>query len=75
MLKCRITGMSGKGKSESLVKIYGIKSILFPHYTFMRWFIGNFGIKLFFKNLDLIYKMNLGTFLAVIYDIILKKTN
>ncbi len=73
LLKCRTTGMSGKGKIESTIKIYGMKSVIFPHYTFMKWFIANFGIKLFFKNLDLMFKMNFGSFLAIIYDMVLKK--
>ena len=73
LLKCRITGMSGKGIIETTVKKYGKKSIIIPHYTFMKWFIAHFGTILFLKNFDLILKMNLGGFLAVIYDLIIKK--
>jgi len=74
LLKCRTGGISGKGKIE-IINSFGIKSIVLPHYTFMKWFITNVGIKLFFKNFDLILKMNLGLFLAIIYDFYLKKKN
>jgi glycosyltransferase involved in cell wall biosynthesis len=73
LLKCTITGMSGQGKIETTIKKYGEKSIILPHYTFMKWFITNFGTILFLKNFDLMFKMNLGGFLAVIYDLIIKK--
>lgn len=72
LLRCRTTGISGKGNIESIVKLYGLKSLFIPHFTFMRWFIENYGIKLFLKNFYLFYKINLGAFLGIIYDILLK---
>lgn len=73
LLKCRTTGMSGNGKIATIVKKFGIKSIIVPHYTFMKWFLTNFGIKLFLKNFDQMLKMNFGAFLAIIYDFLLSK--
>lgn len=73
LLKCRTGGISGKGSIETIIKTYGIKSIIFPQYTFMKWFLKNFGIKLFLKNFDLMFKMNFGTILSIIYDLYLKK--
>jgi glycosyltransferase involved in cell wall biosynthesis len=74
LMKCRTTGYTGNGKWEILISSFGIKSIIFPHYTFMKWFLTNLGIKLFLKNFDLILKMNFGAILAIIYDLYLKKS-
>ncbi len=73
LLTCTTTGITGKGAIKTIINKFGIKSIIFPHYTFMKWFLTNFGIKLFLKNFDLIFKMNFGTILAIIYDVILSK--
>ena len=48
---------------------------LFPFYPFTKWVIQNFGINTFFRNFDILFKMNLGGEFALIVDIFLKFYN
>ena len=48
---------------------------LFPFYPFTKWVIQNFGISTFFRNFDILFKMNLGGEFALIVDIFLKFYN
>jgi len=49
--------------------------ILFPFYPFTKWLIQNFGIQTFFRNFDILFKMNLGGGFALLVDIFLKISN
>ena len=48
---------------------------LFPFYPFTKWVIQNFGINTFFRNFDILFKMNLGGEFALLVDIFLKFYN
>jgi hypothetical protein len=48
---------------------------LFPFLPFTKWFIHNFGIVTFFKNFDILFRMNLGGEFALFVDIFLKIFN
>ena len=48
---------------------------LFPFYPFTKWVIQNFGINTFFRNFDILFKMNLGGEFALAVDIFLKFYN
>ena len=48
---------------------------LFPFYPFTKWVIQNFGVSIFFRNFDILFKMNLGGEFALIVDIFLKFYN
>jgi glycosyltransferase involved in cell wall biosynthesis len=48
---------------------------LFPFYPFTKWVIQNFGVSTFFRNFDILFKMNLGGEFALIVDIFLKFYN
>ena len=48
---------------------------LFPFYPFTKWVIQNFGIDIFFRNFDILFKMNLGGEFALFVDIFLKLYN
>ena len=48
---------------------------LFPFYPFTKWVIQNFGISTFFRNFDILFKMNLGGEFALLVDIFLKFYN
>ena len=48
---------------------------LFPFYPFTKWVIQNFGASIFFRNFDILFKMNLGGEFALIVDIFLKFYN
>ena len=48
---------------------------LFPFYPFTKWVIQNFGITTFFRNFDILFKMNLGGEFALFVDIFLKFYN
>lgn len=48
---------------------------LFPFYPFTKWVIQNFGINTFFRNFDILFKMNLGGEFALLVDVFLKFYN
>ena len=48
---------------------------LFPFYPFTKWVIQNFGVSIFFRNFDILFKMNLGGEFALAVDIFLKFYN
>ena len=48
---------------------------LFPFYPFTKWVIQNFGVSTFFRNFDILFKMNLGGEFALLVDIFLKFYN
>ena len=48
---------------------------LFPFYPFTKWVIQNFGINTFFRNFDILFKMNLGGEFALVVDIFIKFYN
>ena len=48
---------------------------LFPFYPFTKWVIQNFGGSTFFRNFDILFKMNLGGEFALLVDIFLKFYN
>ena len=54
---------------------HNLFEILFPFYPFTKWVIQNFGITTFFRNFDILFKMNLGGEFALIVDIFLKFYN
>ncbi|MAR14789.1 MAG: glycosyl transferase [Chloroflexi bacterium] len=54
---------------------HNLFEILFPFYPFTKWVIQNFGISTFFRNFDILFKMNLGGEFALLVDIFLKFYN
>ena len=54
---------------------HNLFEILFPFYPFTKWLIQNFGIKTYFRNFDILFKMNLGGEFALVVDIFLKFYN
>ena len=54
---------------------HNLFEILFPFYPFTKWVIQNFGIKTYFRNFDILFKMNLGGEFALVVDIFLKFYN
>ena len=54
---------------------HNLFEILFPFYPFTKWVIQNFGIKTYFRNFDILFKMNLGGEFALLVDIFLKFYN
>ena len=48
---------------------------LFPFYPFTKWVIQNFGVSIFFRNFDILFKMNLGGEFALLVDVFLKFYN
>jgi len=54
---------------------HNIFEILFPFFPFTKWIIENFGIKTYFKNFDILFKMNLGGEFALFVDIFVKFFN
>ena len=54
---------------------HNLFEILFPFYPFTKWVIQNFGITTFFRNFDILFKMNLGGEFALLVDIFLKFYN
>lgn len=65
-------GLSSKGIITTYRNIRKSKiEYYLPYYSFTKWAYKTLGKKIFFKNLDNFFNMNLGGFLAVIYDIIL----
>ena len=54
---------------------HNLFEILFPFYPFTKWVIQNFGIKTYFRNFDILFKMNLGGEFALVVDIFIKFYN
>ncbi len=54
---------------------HNLFEIFFPFYPFTKWVIQNFGIRTFFRNFDILFKMNLGGEFALVIDIFLKFYN
>ena len=54
---------------------HNLFEILFPFYPFTKWVIQNFGITTFFRNFDILFKMNLGGEFALLVDVFLKFYN
>ena len=54
---------------------HNLFEILFPFYPFTKWVIQNFGIKTYFRNFDILFKMNLGGEFALVVDIFVKFYN
>ncbi|RZD41113.1 MAG: glycosyltransferase family 2 protein [Thaumarchaeota archaeon] len=54
---------------------HNLFEIIFPFYPFTKWLIQNFGIITFFRNFDILLKMNLGGEFALIVDVFLKFFN
>ena len=54
---------------------HNLFEILFPFYPFTKWVIQNFGITTFFRNFDILFRMNLGGEFALFVDIFLKLYN
>ena len=54
---------------------HNLFEILFPFYPFTKWVIQNFGINTFFRNFDILFKMNLGGEFALLVDVFLKFYN
>ena len=54
---------------------HNLFEILFPFYPFTKWVIQNFGISTFFRNFDILFKMNLDGEFALLVDIFLKFYN
>ena len=54
---------------------HNLFEILFPFYPFTKWVIQNFGISTFFRNFDILFKMNLGGEFALLVDVFLKFYN
>ena len=54
---------------------HNLFEILFPFYPFTKWVIQNFGIKTYFRNFDILFKMNLGGEFALFVDVFLKFYN
>jgi len=62
-------GLSSKGIT-SISKLYGHKNLdlVFPWYQFTKWYLNNFKIKQFIKNLDYFIQLNLEGILSLSLD-------
>lgn len=66
-------GLSSRGIIETYKNIRKSKiEFIFPYYSFTKWTYRILGKKIFFKNWDKFFNLNLGGFLATMFDLILK---
>ena len=64
-----LEGLSSKGIT-SISKLYGHKNLnlIFPWYQFTKWYLNNFKIKHFLKNLDYFTQLNLEGVVSLFLD-------
>jgi glycosyltransferase involved in cell wall biosynthesis len=64
-----LEGLSSKGITN-ISKLYGHKNLnlIFPWYQFTKWYLNNFKIKYFLKNLDYFTQLNLEGVVSLFLD-------
>jgi len=73
LIKFYTKGYSSEGILNSTRKLgHNFLGKIFPYYPFTKWCWRNFDKIIFFKNLDLLFKLNFSGGLGLIYDIILR---